>query len=459
MKANSAVVQHPKIIHSDNKSITFTIETLAPPRDLLPETSKAEVLTTFSNQIEFVSQPKQQLVKNGSHPFLYGLYQAYSEHRPFVLSPDMLWLLICQAFSRTVNYNAKEFRNYLVNFDKKKPLIVNNDAIQLGSPNSPWEKVIHIFSQQISAQVGSDFVNTLSANFSTSTAKEKIACEITIMDSVKSYFEYLVFVSICGIPTITLEGTPQDWQKLYKKTQALNRYPKTDWIEKILPLIKKIKNTSKGEIDIDFWLNIFKVHTKEEYGNPQNFDGWICHFYPFNKKGKRIDLAHISRFSIENIFKKLPSEIVCVDFILKGLNPINSKYDKEYPMRFWAGFIGLNQNANSMALRPEIDWFIGHQPAVPKLEMHRKDGISLNNIVEIPDYIYQLKSIRELHIGFLDKIMLPKELTKVKIKVLKLKGKINLWNRLKIRWQFKDTYLIINGKPQKEIPFYQRKLV
>ena len=218
--------------------------------------------------------------------------------------------MICQAFSRTVNYNAKAFRPYLVDFDKKQTLKVRNDAIQLGNPNSPWNEVISTFSEQIGEKVGQDFKNALSANFSTSTAKEKIACEITMMDTVKPFFEYLVFVSICGIPVISLEGTPQDWQKLYTKAQALNIYPKTDWIEKILPLIKKIQSTSEGQIDIDFWRNIFKVHTKEEYGSPQNFDGWICYFYPFNKNGKRINLRDFSEFVIEDIFKKLPTELV-----------------------------------------------------------------------------------------------------------------------------------------------------
>ena len=46
-----------------------------------------------------------------------------------------------------------------------------------------------------------------------------------------------------------------------------------------------------------------------------------------------------------------------------------------------------------------------------------------------------------------------------KVSHLKLEGKTNPWNRLKIRWQFRDAYLVINGKRQKEIPFYNRKLV
>ncbi len=458
MKTDSVITQHPRIIKADGKGITFTIETLTPPKDLLKEVSKKEVLTIFSNQLEFIPNPNQRLVKNGSHPFLYGLYQAYSEHRPFVLSPDMLWLLICQAFSRTVNYNAKEFREYLVDFNQKKLLKVRNDAIRLGDTNSPWEEVIHTFSQQIGEHVGKDFVNTLSADFSTSTLKEKIACEITIMDTVKPFFEYLVFYTICGIPIITVEGTPQDWQSLYKKALSLNIYPKTDWLEPILPLIKQIKSTTEGKIDLNFWQNIFKVHTKDEYGNPENFDGWIGHFYPFNKNGKRINLSEISRFIIEDIFKELPPEIVTVDFTLQEYNLINSKYNKEFPMEFWAGFIGLSQDSECLAIRPKIDWFVAHQAPIRQLEMKHKNGICLNNIYEIPAYVYELKSVDTLKIVFLNKITIPKKLATIKISALKLEGKISFWNRLKIRWQFRDTYLIINGKPQKKIPFYQQKL-
>ena len=106
--------------------------------------------------------------------------------------------------------------------------------------------------------------------------------------------------------------------------------------------------------------------------------------------------------------------VVIFDFEIHAIylmNPINSKYDKVYPMEFWAGFIGLSQDKTTKAIRPEIDWFVAHEAPIQQLEMQRKNGILLNNIAEIPDYVYQLKSIEHLSIVFLNKIILPKKLT------------------------------------------------
>lgn len=38
------------------------------------------------------------------------IVKAYAEHRPLVLSPDMIWLDICQVFSHYVNENAESLR-------------------------------------------------------------------------------------------------------------------------------------------------------------------------------------------------------------------------------------------------------------------------------------------------------------------------------------------------------------
>lgn len=62
-------------------------------------------------------------------------------------------------------------------------------------------------------EVGGHLVETLTCNFSTTTSLEKTVSEITIMETVKSYFEFITIMIVCGIPEITLEGTPQDWKK------------------------------------------------------------------------------------------------------------------------------------------------------------------------------------------------------------------------------------------------------
>jgi hypothetical protein len=57
-------------------------------------------------------------------PVLNGFYTAHTNHYPIRIKPDDIWLLIVQAFSNHVNSNSEELRQYFVDFDGKKELIV-----------------------------------------------------------------------------------------------------------------------------------------------------------------------------------------------------------------------------------------------------------------------------------------------------------------------------------------------
>jgi hypothetical protein len=75
------------------------------------------------------------------------------------------------------------------------------------------------FTAQIVGHTGREIIDLLSSDFTTTTTVEKVAAEITIMETMKPYFEYILFYAICGIPEITLQGTHEDWQKILDKTK------------------------------------------------------------------------------------------------------------------------------------------------------------------------------------------------------------------------------------------------
>lgn len=47
-----------------------------------------------------------------SNAFYDAMFEAYAHHRPFVLSPDTIWLLIAQGFGQHINNNAEELRDF-----------------------------------------------------------------------------------------------------------------------------------------------------------------------------------------------------------------------------------------------------------------------------------------------------------------------------------------------------------
>jgi hypothetical protein len=439
------------------KGITFQIEELSKPEKLLDLESFDDIckrlilsdeyivdvyMDSEINEEEIVypfniiakSKLPDSLLYFRYHSFFNGMYQAYADHRPFVLSPDMIWLLISQGFARHVNANQEKLRHHFADFSSKLSLIVSANKISLDNPNSPWEKVFPEFNKQIAKHTGIEIIKLLSANFTTTTAIEKLAFEVTIMEAMKSYFEFIVETG-CGIPEITLQGTTKDWQKILDKTKQLNKYDLEWWTKELEPVLKEFVNASKGKINKKFWQDMFKYHL-EEY-EPDIIDGWIVKFFPYDKYGNRNNLNLLIGYD-----GNLPEEIVKVD-----LQSIDIKTGEIIPLELWAGFFGLEQNSKNYALTPKIGWMIRKKDVnqtdlVQKLE--RRDGRFEIRVKEFPTALLSLKEIEYIYIYFLDEIIIPDEFANVKIKELYLSGKITEAGIERIIKMFPDTHIIIN---------------
>src|SRR3712207_455320 len=62
------------------------------------------------------------LASTHAHPLLEAVHCAFSEHRPLVLSPDVVWLTIAQGFTQHIRLNAETFRSRLVRHEGRKKL-------------------------------------------------------------------------------------------------------------------------------------------------------------------------------------------------------------------------------------------------------------------------------------------------------------------------------------------------
>ena len=439
--------------------ITFKVEKLSKPEELLHLHSPNEIyenLILSDMNIEpyeikkknikvpyhiiAKSESPDSLVSFGPNSFFNGMYQAYADHRPFVLSPDMIWLLINQGFAQHVNANHESLRKYFVNFSGKESLIVQSHK-KLKDPSLLWEEIFPQFTEQIRKEVGGNLVETLTCNFSTTTSLEKTVSEITIMETVKSYFEFITIMIVCGIPEITLEGTPQDWEKVLNKARGLKEYKLEWWISQLEPLLEEFVKASKGTINQEFWRNMFKCHSPKSCGAPETFDGWIIKFFPYDNEGKRNNLKQIVGR------KKLPSEIVKVD--LKYIEAYNDTVI-ETPLELWSGFIGLKQNNENFALRPQIGWMVKKKNTdntglINRLKADAKGrGINLR-VKEFPSVLLKLEEIKQLELTFINEIDIPDELSKVKIERLKLSGRITKEEMQRIKTLFPNTDIKING--------------
>ena len=160
----------------------------------------------------------------GEDNFYKCIVQAFADHRSLVLSPDMVWLIIGQGFSRYVNAHSDELRDKLVSHQGEMVLRVENGNDVLNPSKGNWTQLLNDFSAMIAENTKGEVADMMTANFSTTSMDERIASQITLMETVKTYFDFWNAVIACGIPTITLEGTPEDWQKVREKARGLSKY-------------------------------------------------------------------------------------------------------------------------------------------------------------------------------------------------------------------------------------------
>ena len=251
----SVLAKDSKNISQSQGSITFVVDENLPfiDYDFMPNDGKhiAEYIISDKNELEGTYRVVATSFADEQNLAMIDvyttLYRAYAKHKSVTLSPDVVWLLISQGFARYVNTHAEELRPRLVSHSGKKELIVNTND-DLFSEDADWPKLIGDFTSQIDQYTKGGIANIITADFSTTGSVERVASQVTLMESVKSYFDYTVIVTVCGIPSITLTGTPEDWQRVLDKTMKLKHYGLDQWIESLEPILKEFVRADRKSV-------------------------------------------------------------------------------------------------------------------------------------------------------------------------------------------------------------------
>ena len=368
--------QNTKIIAQEKGSITFAVDEKLPSVEKRkaviaegidiaselaydrskPEDIKKIIASSFGNE---------QLVYLGKDAFYSCIVRAYANHQSVVLTPDMIWILITQGFSNYVNAHSEEMRPLLVNHEGKKELVVSTKEDML-SKKANWPKLVGDFTSKINENTKGDIANIITADFTTTSPVERVASQITLMETMKSYFEYVVMRLSCGIPSITLKGTPEDWQSVLDKTRKLEAYGISKWLKDLEPILTEFVRTAEGTPNQEFWQDIVKKHRVKKFRGggcsdemPTQLDGWLLKFFP-NEDGVTKDHVPYT--------KDMPAEQTRVGFKYRILKP-DGTIEKEIPLELRAGFVGAVEDTRTNTLTPKIGWFV-HEA----IEEPGKDG-------------------------------------------------------------------------------------
>ncbi|KAK4446946.1 DUF4419 domain-containing protein [Podospora aff. communis PSN243] len=250
---------------------------------------------------------------SSANGFVLGALQAYNNHHHFIIRPDDIWLAILTQLSFCINRNAEALRHiFQPNTDQNtRSQITAISLTALGSPTPSTASQIEHMALALSSALAEN-LSTLGLSawatptFTTSTPTDAAAAAIIMSGAFRSYFNY-AFVFFCGMPTVTLQCTKDDWVSLQAKAMRISSIfastpeatplpddTRTQGVEKeirqfqalLAPVLTHIIQTFESPTDpgvIDFWARM----AHESGGSGTHYiSGWLTAFCFWDAEGR-----------------------------------------------------------------------------------------------------------------------------------------------------------------------------
>jgi len=200
------------------------------------------------------------------------------------------------------------------------------------------------------------------------------------MDSFSSYFEYALRC-VCGIPKITIEGTPEDWRRIRARAEVLATYDLEWWVSRLRPILDEFVLAADRQPTPEFWKGIYKPSSS--YGS-QVATGWITDLFPYLGDAPRrrrsyvfehdrngwalpIDKGVKTKNRAFGLGFGLPSATsVSLGSFPSGLSsaPVKLLFNdgSSTDVDLVAGFFAVRQNPSDLTLSPHIGWCVTEPP-------------------------------------------------------------------------------------------------
>ncbi len=250
--------------------ITFAVDAVTPAAEPLPT---IPIRLLREDALWSAGDPDLPVLKpNGVHPLLGAVTWAFADHRPLVLSPDVIWLTVLQGVARHIRVHAEELRDRLVSRQGR-------DLLTVRVPGAPvWPEVVAKFEKMLP----STFSDVFEIDFSTSSAVERMAGRVVLMDAWSPYYAFRV-QTLCGIPSITLTGTVDDWCVIRERVDRLAAMDLglEKWCRSLAPIADHFVRAAQGDADPAFWQRILKLRIAS---GGDTAAGWITRLYVYKRQ-------------------------------------------------------------------------------------------------------------------------------------------------------------------------------
>lgn len=351
------------------EEITFAVSDVTLAETLLPtvKTQQAAAELLGVESVEACCDYFDDCVAGiRSHPLITAARLAHDQHRPLVLSPDMVWLTILQSFSDHLEANWEAMKSRIVDSTYSRlPLVVSTAEFPFGSPEAPWFELIASGTNQLRANVTEEVAALFGLSFSTTQPVQRTAMDLAFLSGLSQYASFLDGFRICGIPSITLEGTTDDWKRILAAVDVLESFELEWWTSHLRPICEEFVRAAEGNPNLEHWKTIATAHPNECSGDDY-VTGWIGILCAY--QNRRLGFRRNGRLEGMELGPRLG------EFPL-GISDVEMHSQRASVVHLIGGFLGVGQDADSKALRPKVGWAVRRETGFESL-LHRVSGLS-----------------------------------------------------------------------------------
>ncbi len=229
--------------------------------------------------------------------FINAILYAYNNHISLKLDPGDINIILSLNVADYITNNAEQLRSKFVDHEGQKELevLINTETLE----KIDYENFITRINEMISENVKLDLTNVLKPEYTTTTDVYVTTVGAIMMSAYKEYFCY-TGSTLCGIKSVILNGTLEDWEKLNTKYVMLKTvfpelsawYEKFDIVMDNLMVTKRYMCSEKKEDEEEDEeykkiQNIWGTVIDEEYqgSGANHITGW-CQYFQNRDAGK-----------------------------------------------------------------------------------------------------------------------------------------------------------------------------
>lgn len=333
---------------SSNDGITFAVAEVETANLPLPSTkTKGAVEFFLRSSLEAVSDYTDDCLLNVvGNPLIQAAKLCYAQHRPLVLSPDVIWLTLCQGLAIHIDENWDQFKSKVLidGLSPQKLIPVSTQEFPFGSPESPWDELVGEVSEVVRQGIHPEFAEMYQQSFSTGGKAQQAALDITFLSAVQKSFQLIRDYYICGIPSITIRGEVSDWQRLRHGIELFDSFDLKWWTEKLRPILDQFVSAASGVVDLGFWSRLYV----EEVGECKidEVTGWINDLFPYRQDNEKYRIRD-ARLSPMRVF----------DYPV-GIKKISLQSERGSTVNVFGGLLGIRQDMDKFQLEPKSGWAV-----------------------------------------------------------------------------------------------------